>query len=88
MALPEYWWLLVPACLGQALFFLRPDAFRRTPLKAPVWALAGLCCGGAAGLAYGLVQSDPVLLAGQLIVLAGVAVGTRRTVRRAEDRKS
>lgn len=86
MALPEYWWLLAAACLGQALFFLRPEAFRRTAPKAPAWALAGLSAGGAAGLAYAWVQSDAVLLAGQFVVLAAVAVNTGRAARRAEVR--
>lgn len=86
MALPEYWWLLALACLGQGLYFLRPDAFRRSPRRAPSWALAGACGGGLAGLAYGLVQSDPLLLAGQAVVLAGVGLLTLN--RRPEGQKS
>jgi hypothetical protein len=74
MALPEYWWLLALACVGQALYFLRPDAFRRAPSRAPAWALAGMGCGGLAGLAYGLAQSDPLLVAGQTVVLAGAGL--------------
>lgn len=77
MALPEYWWLLALACAGQGLFFLRPGALRATPARHPAWALAGLYGGGCAGLAYGLVQSDPLLLVGQAVVLAAVALGRR-----------
>lgn len=77
MALPEYWWLLALTGLGQALYFLRPETFRRSPRRAPAWALAGACCGGLAGLAYGLVQSDPLFFAGQAVVLAGVGLLTR-----------
>lgn len=86
MALPEYWWLLALACLGQGLYFLRPAAFRRRAPRPPSWALAGACCGGLAGLAYGLVQSDPLLLAGQAVVLAGVGLLARN--QRPEGQKS
>lgn len=76
--LPSFWWLLALACAGQGLFFLRPAVLKRGRAPHPAWALAGLAGGGLAGLAYGWVQSDAVLLVGQGVVLwAGFTAALR-----------
>ena len=72
MQLPAYWWLLALAVLIQGGFFLRLGVLRLRskavqPLSRPGMILLG--ASGAAGLAYGAVQSDPVFFLGQACLL-------------------
>lgn len=72
MRLPAYWWLLGLALLGQGGFFVRRGALRLRGAGWPPLTQAEavmLGSSGAAGLAYGAVQSDPVFVAGQLCLL-------------------
>ena len=73
MQLPAYWWLLALAAVVQGGFFLRLGVLRLRskavqPLSRPGMILLG--ASGAAGLAYGVVQSDPVFFLGQACLLA------------------
>ena len=72
MRLPAYWWLLGLALAGQGGFFIRRGMLRLRgtggePLGRSETAV--LVASGAAGLAYGAVQSDPVFVVGQLCLL-------------------
>lgn len=72
MQLPAYWWLLALTVLVQGGFFLRLGVLRLRgktvqPLSRPGAILLG--ASGAAGLAYGVVQSDPLFFLGQACLL-------------------
>jgi len=72
MRLPAYWWLLGLALTGQGGFFIRRGLRRlrgagEEPLARAEAAV--LAASGAAGLAYGAVQSDPVFVVGQLCLM-------------------
>lgn len=73
MALPDHWWLLALVVVVQGLFFVRIAILRTRgkgvqPLARP--ALAALAVSGLAGLAYGVVQRDPLFFIGQACLLA------------------
>ncbi|WP_018123471.1 hypothetical protein [Desulfovibrio oxyclinae] len=74
MALPAYWWLLLPAVLGQCAFFLLSGALRpgEKTLQGGPWLLTVLAASLLSGLAYGAVQSDPVFIAAQCFLAATV----------------
>lgn len=72
MRLPAYWWLLAMAVLGQGGFFVRRAVrrLRRSRGGPPGRSeTAVLAASGLAGLAYGVVQSDPVFVIGQACLL-------------------
>ena len=77
MALPEHWWILALAVLGQAVFFARMALAARQGGPVPAWALACLALGGASGLWYGWLQRDAVLAAGQAGILLLAWIGGR-----------
>ncbi len=72
MRLPAFWWLLAITVLGQGVFFLR-RAFLW--LRGRTAGSMGRQEGGVlafsvlAGLAYGVVQSDPVFVVGQVCLM-------------------
>lgn len=73
MQLPAYWWLLALVITVQGAFFIRFCGVRMRrkgvqPLARP--AAMVLYASGAAGLAYGVAQSDPVFFLGQACLLA------------------
>ena len=73
MVLPAYWWLLALVVVVQgafllAMIILRPRGKGVQPLARP--ALAVLAVSGLAGLAYGVVQRDPLFFIGQACLLA------------------
>lgn len=68
MQLPAYWWLLALSIIFQGAFFVRFCIVRMRrkevhPLSRPVISLVYVS--GAAGLAYGIVQHDPLFFFGQ-----------------------
>jgi lipid-A-disaccharide synthase-like uncharacterized protein len=72
MSLPDHWWLLALVVAVQGLFFARIIVLRMRgkgvqPLARP--ALAALAVSGLAGLAYGVVQRDPLFFLGQACLL-------------------
>lgn len=72
MTLPAYWWLLALSILPQGAFFIRIAILRMRrkevhPLARLMTAM--LFASGAAGLAYGLAQSDPLFILGQTCLL-------------------
>lgn len=72
MTLPAYWWLLALSILFQGAFFVRFCILRLQGkevqrLSRPTLAVLFLSC--CAGLAYGVVQSDPVFVLGQLCLM-------------------
>ena len=72
MRLPAYWWLLALSIIFQGAFFVRFCIVRMRrkevhPLARP--AATVLYLSGAAGLAYAVVQSDPVFFLGQVCLL-------------------
>lgn len=72
MRLPAYWWLLALAVGGQGFFLIRFCILRGLgkgvqPLARPASVL--LAASGLTGLAYGLVQRDPLFVAGQACLL-------------------
>ncbi len=72
MVLPAYWWLLALVIVFQGAFFIRIGVLRMhrkkvQPLARPATAM--LFASGAAGLVYGLVQSDPLFFLGQTCLL-------------------
>lgn len=77
MCFPKFWWLLTLATLGQGMFFplillgRRPGNDAQSLLP---WASVICGLGVVAGLAYGVLQSDPVFVAGQLLLLLIVAL--------------
>ena len=73
MVLPRLWWLLTLAGLGQGAFFVRWALVRYAGREADPtagWPCIALLVGAAAGLAYGILQRDPVLITGEAVVLA------------------
>lgn len=72
MEFPRFWWMLALATLGQGIFFAifsvvrwRGNGVQNIPRPAlPIFA-GGAC----AGLAYGMAQSDPVFIGGQLCMI-------------------
>lgn len=73
MQVPAYWWLLALSIIGQGAFFVRFCIVRMRrkdvqPLTRP--AAGVLFVSGAAGLAYGAAQRDPLFFLGQLCLLA------------------
>lgn len=73
MRLPAYWWLLALAVIPQAIFFLRTAILRMRrkgvqPLARP--AMIALVGGVVAGVAYGVMQRDPLFVLGQICLLA------------------
>ncbi len=75
MALPEHWWLLVQAVLGQAAFFARMALAMRRSEAVPAWAIVCLALGAGCGLVYGWLLRDAVLAAGQAGILLLAWVG-------------
>jgi len=72
MRLPAYWWLLAMTVLGQGGFFARRAVLRLRRVGAgPLGRgeTAVLAASGLAGLAYGVVQSDPVFVVGQACLI-------------------
>ena len=72
MRLPAYWWLLGLALAGQGGFFIRRGMLRLRRISGEPLGrseTAVLAASGVAGLAYGIVQSDPVFVVGQLCLL-------------------
>ncbi|BDQ33087.1 hypothetical protein JCM14722_06290 [Pseudodesulfovibrio portus] len=72
MRLPAYWWLLVLVVGGQGFFLIRFCVLRGLgkgvqPLSRPASGLLALS--GLAGLAYGVVQRDPLFVVGQACLL-------------------
>lgn len=72
MTLPAYWWLLALAIIIQGAFFIRIGVLRMRgkdvqPLARPAQGV--LFASVAAGLAYGVVQRDPLFFVGQLCLL-------------------
>jgi hypothetical protein len=72
MRLPAYWWLLALAVGGQGFFLIRFCVLRGLgkgvqPLSRPAAVL--LTISGLAGLAYGVVQRDPLFVVGQACLL-------------------
>lgn len=72
MQLPAYWWLLALVIIVQGAFFVRFYIVRMRrkevqPLARPAVLLQ--YGSGAAGLAYGVAQSDPLFFLGQLCLL-------------------
>lgn len=73
MQLPAYWWLLALVVLIQGGFFVRICSIRMRrnriqPLARPAAML--LYAAGGAGLAYAVVQRDPLFFLGQACLLA------------------
>lgn len=73
MQLPAYWWLLALVTLVQGAFFVRICAIRMgrnkvQPLARP--AAVMLYASGGAGLAYAVLQRDPLFFLGQACLLA------------------
>lgn len=72
MVLPAYWWLLALVIVFQGAFFIRIGVLRmrRKDVQSVARPVAMmLFASGAAGLAYGLVQSDPLFFLGQICLL-------------------
>lgn len=72
MRLPDYWWLLACVVGPQGFFLVRLCILRGRrkqvqPLSRPAASLLG--ASGLAGLAYGVVQRDPVFVVGQACLL-------------------
>ena len=72
MRLPAYWWLLALVLLVQGAFFVRIGILRMRrkgvqPLARP--AAGVLLVSVLAGLAYGIVQRDPLFCLGQVCLL-------------------
>lgn len=70
MTLPDYWWLLTVAVIGQGVFFILAGTLRRrkkalqdAPRTVAVF-VAALAC----GMGYAVVQHDPVLLVAQVFL--------------------
>lgn len=73
MQLPAYWWLLALSILIQGAFFVRFYIVRmRSKRVQPLsrTKAAVVYASGAAGLAYGVAQSDPLFFVGQAALLA------------------
>lgn len=78
MTLPDYWWLLTLATVGQALFFvlfmvLRARGKRVKEMPPVLWL--SFVVGTMAGFGYGWGQSDPVFIVGQfllVVIMAGI----------------
>lgn len=72
MQLPAYWWLLALTVVLQGAWFLRyfSRRLRGKELQPLSWRImALLAVSVASGLAYGVVQSDPLFVLGQLCLL-------------------
>jgi len=72
MLLPAYWWLLALVIIIQGAFFVRIFILRTRskgvqPLARPVLAVLIASC--IAGLAYGVVQRDPLFFLGQICLI-------------------
>lgn len=72
MRMPAFWWLLVLPVAIQGAFFVRLCVVRLRgnalqPLSGPLVLL--LAASGLAGLAYGVVQRDPLFVVGQACLL-------------------
>lgn len=68
MTLPAYWWLLALVILVQGAFFVRIGILRlRRKGVQPLarMAAAAVVVSGLSGLAYGLLQRDPLFFLGQ-----------------------
>lgn len=68
MTLPAYWWLLALPVVVQGVFLVRFAVVRlRGKALQPLSGRAALAlyASGAAGLAYGIVQRDPLFVVGQ-----------------------
>lgn len=73
MQLPAYWWLLALVILIQGAFFIRICGVRmRRNTVQPLarHAAAVLYASAGAGLAYAVVQRDPLFFLGQACLLA------------------
>jgi len=73
MQLPAYWWLLALVILIQGGFFVRICSIRMRRNRIQRMArpaAAILYASGGAGLAYAVVQRDPLFFVGQLCLLA------------------
>jgi len=73
MQLPAYWWLLALVIFVQGAFFIRICGVRMKrkgvqPLARPTAVM--LYASGGAGLAYAVVQRDPLFFLGQACLLA------------------
>lgn len=72
MQLPAYWWLLALSILFQGAFFVRFCIVRTGRKRVQPLArgrMAVVYVSGAAGLAYGVAQSDPLFFLGQTALL-------------------
>ena len=72
MKLPAYWWLLALVILIQGAFFIRFYIVRMRQKEVHSLARSKallLYASGAAGLAYGIAQSDPLFFLGQACLL-------------------
>jgi lipid-A-disaccharide synthase-like uncharacterized protein len=68
MHLPAYWWLLALPVVVQGAFFVRLAVVRllgRGVCSLSRRGIILLLASGAAGLAYGIVQRDPLFVVGQ-----------------------
>lgn len=81
MVLPQFWWLLSVATLGQLAYFVaffilrqRSKDVQEMPLAAQIL----LWIGGVCGLMYGFMQSDYLFVVGQACVLFIAMRMTRR----------
>ncbi len=72
MAFPRFWWLLALATLGQGAAFAAWGIARRRGGDTPEIRRGWTVCfwtGACAGLAYGVLQRDPVFAAGQFFAV-------------------
>ncbi len=68
MHLPAYWWLLALPVIVQGAFFVRLAVVRLLGKGVCFLSRRGvilLYASGSAGLAYGIVQRDPLFVVGQ-----------------------
>ncbi|KAB1443887.1 lipid A biosynthesis domain-containing protein [Pseudodesulfovibrio senegalensis] len=72
MVLPQFWWLLLIATLGQLAYFVAFFILRwrsKDVQEMPLATQASLWIGGLCGLGYGFMQSDFLFVVGQACVL-------------------
>ncbi|BCS87621.1 lipid A biosynthesis domain-containing protein [Pseudodesulfovibrio sediminis] len=72
MTLPAYWWLLALVIVVQGAFFVQFFILRMRrkgvqPVARPAQVVLAVSC--LAGLAYAVVQRDPVLFVGQVCLM-------------------